>query len=106
MSAVNDYSLTGFNNELGDIDTFDLGLISGQQYSITITCDDIIFDFNANADGEKMDLTDVTEITDFTDLEDNHMAQVGSDVVITDGANTITLEDVSLNKLDGDDFVF
>ncbi len=68
--------------------------------------DDIIFDFNANADGEKIDLTDVTGITDFTDLEDNHMAQVGNNVVITDGANTITLEDVSLNKLDGDDFVF
>ena len=34
------------------------------------------------------------------------MAQVGSDVVITDGADTITLIGVSLGNLDSNDFDF
>ncbi len=67
---------------------------------------DIIKDFNANADGEKIDLSAVSEISNFNDLDQNHMNQVGNDVVITDGSNSISLEDVDLAKLDIDDFLF
>lgn len=49
----------------------------------------------------------VTAITDFADLRDNHMAQVGADVVIDDGAGlTITLQDVDLGDLGARDFIF
>ena len=49
----------------------------------------------------------MTEITDFQDLIDNHMSQVGADVVIADGlGNTITLLGVTLSDLDAVDFVF
>jgi len=34
------------------------------------------------------------------------MAQVGADVVITDGADSITLLNVSLADLDASDFLF
>ena len=67
---------------------------------------DVITDFNANSPGEDIDLSGVTGITDFTDLVNNHMAQVGGDVVITDGADTITLLGVDLGKLDVEDFLF
>jgi serralysin len=72
--------------------------------------DDVIRDFNATNDFEKIDLSAVASITDFADLTDAgnpHMTQVGADVVIDDFAgNTITLEGVSLGDLDTADFVF
>ena len=68
---------------------------------------DVITDFDANRASEKIDLSAVTAITDLTDLLANHMTQVGSDVVITDGSNTITIEGVSLADMsNGDDFLF
>ncbi len=68
---------------------------------------DRITDFDAVDNAEKIDLAAVAAITDYTDLENNHMAQVGADVVISDGlGNTITLVGVSLAALDQNDFAF
>ncbi len=68
---------------------------------------DVITDFAATNDFERINLALVASITDFADLMANHMSQVGSDVVIdAGGGNTITLEGVSLADLDAVDFVF
>ena len=68
---------------------------------------DTIADFASTWNAEKIDLSGVAAITGFTDLSNNHMNQVGSDVVIDDGAgNTITLENVGLGELDAGDFLF
>ncbi|MGD9861712.1 MAG: laminin B domain-containing protein [Pseudodonghicola sp.] len=68
---------------------------------------DKIFGFAALNDLEKIDLSAVTEITDFTDLVDNHMSQVGLDVVIdATGGNVITLVGTQIGDLDALDFLF
>ena len=68
---------------------------------------DTITDFAASWSSEKIDLSGVVNITNYSDLSNNHMSQVGSDVVIDDLAgNTITLENVSLGDLDATDFIF
>lgn len=68
---------------------------------------DRIFGFAALNDLEKIDLSAVTEITDFTDLVDNHMSQVGLDVVIdATGGNVITLVGTQIGNLDALDFLF
>ena len=69
---------------------------------------DIIQDFAATNDLERIDLSRVAGIADFNDLVANHMNQIGSDVVIDDGSgNTITLQNVQLaDLLDGNDFIF
>lgn len=68
---------------------------------------DKIKDFDATDDNEKIDLSGVTAIVSFNDLSNNHMIQVGSDVVIdAGGGDTITLEGVSLADLNGADFIF
>jgi len=65
-----------------------------------------ITDFDALSDAETIDLTDVSNIDDFADLLANHMTQSGANVVISDGANTLTLENVNISDLDANDFVF
>ncbi len=68
---------------------------------------DTILDFDANDDGERIDLSSVTAITDFADLMANHASQAGSRVIIDDGAgNTIRLDGVALADLDPVDFLF
>ena len=68
---------------------------------------DTITDFAATNNAERINLSAVDAITDFQDLIDNHMSQVGADVVIDDGlGNTITLQSVLLSDLDAVDFVF
>ena len=68
---------------------------------------DTITDFAALNNAERIHLTDVSAITDFSDLINNHMSQVGADVVIDDGlGNTITILGVNLADLDAADFVF
>ena len=67
---------------------------------------DTITDFAATNDYEKIDLSAVTGIVDYADLLADHMAQSGSDVVITDGSNTITLQNVDLADLGAADFIF
>jgi len=65
---------------------------------------DIVTDFGQGAD--EIDLSAVSGINGFTDLSNNHLSQSGSDAVITDGADTITLENVNINDLGADDFGF
>lgn len=68
---------------------------------------DKIFGFAALNDLEKIDLSRVTAITDFTDLLDNHMSQVGLDVVIdATGGDVITVVGVQLADMDATDFLF
>lgn len=68
--------------------------------------DDIITDFDAQSDFEDINLRKVTAITSFKDLQDNHMAQVGADVVISAGANSITLKNLDIDDLGAEDFLF
>lgn len=66
---------------------------------------DKIFGFGVHVN-ETIDFSDVHEITDFADLAANHLTQIGSDVVITAGTNTLTLIDRSTTDLDALNFVF
>ena len=68
---------------------------------------DTITDFSATNNAERINLSAVSEISDFQDLIDNHLRQIGNDVLIDDLAgNTITLKGVQLSDLDAVDFVF
>ncbi|MCE7029018.1 calcium-binding protein, partial [Jiella avicenniae] len=67
---------------------------------------DTITDFDEFNSFEKIDLSAVTAITSFADLQANHLTQVGANAVITDGANTITLNNVLIADLDANDFIF
>ena len=68
---------------------------------------DIITDFAATNNAERIDLSAVTEIEDFADLVDNHLTQDGLGALISDGlGNTITLLDVNISDLDSADFLF
>ncbi len=68
---------------------------------------DTILDFDTGAATDIVNLTQVEGIVSFADLQANHL---GSDqsgfAVITDGANSITLENVSVASLSEDDFIF
>ena len=67
---------------------------------------DVVTDFEALNNFEKIDLAGVSAITDFADLAANHLAQLGADAIITDGADTITLSGVDIADLDANDFLF
>ncbi|MDJ1008506.1 MAG: calcium-binding protein [Paracoccaceae bacterium] len=68
---------------------------------------DIVTDFAAQNDFERIDLAAVTAIADFDDLVGNHLTQSGGDVLIDTGnGDSITLVGVSLTDLDVFDFVF
>ena len=67
---------------------------------------DVITDFDEFSAAEVIDLSLVSAITDFSDLQANHLSQNGADAVITDGANTITLNNVLIADLGADDFDF
>ncbi|WP_282078315.1 calcium-binding protein [Epibacterium ulvae] len=68
---------------------------------------DVVRDFNANQDGEDIDLSAVGTIRNFNDLSRNHIEQVGNEVVIDAlNGNTITLRNVQLDDLDAGDFIF
>ena len=67
---------------------------------------DTIRDFDANNNAEDIILRGVTGITSFADLSANHMSQVGTSVVIEDGAGlTITLLNVDIADLGAGDFI-
>ncbi|WP_052261778.1 calcium-binding protein [Leisingera sp. ANG-M1] len=69
--------------------------------------DDVIRDFEADNNNEKIDLSGVRWIKSMRDLRNNHISQDGDDVVIDDlHGNTITLEDVLLADLGRADFIF
>lgn len=67
---------------------------------------DTITDFDAANDFERIDLTNVTGITGFADLAANHLQQSGTDTLIVDGPNVITLAGVAIADLDAADFIF
>ncbi|MCV6592805.1 MAG: calcium-binding protein, partial [Silicimonas sp.] len=67
---------------------------------------DVITDFDEFSGAEEIDLAMVTAIIDFADLTANHLSQVGANAVITDGANTITINNVLITDLDAGDFNF
>ncbi|MEP3638901.1 MAG: hypothetical protein ABJ358_08260 [Rhizobiaceae bacterium] len=68
---------------------------------------DILLGFQRNFSGEVIDLTAVSEIVDFADLQANHLSQVGSDAVISDGlGNSLTLIGINETGLDADNFAF
>jgi len=68
---------------------------------------DTITDFAARNNAEKIDLDRVDAITGFKDLKNNHMSQVGDNVVIDDHAGTkIILLDTDLGDLGRFDFIF
>ena len=68
---------------------------------------DIITDFHATNDGEKIDLSGVLGILDMADLISLHTNQVNADVVITYGlGDSIILQGVDLGELDVNDFIF
>lgn len=58
--------------------------------------DDMIMDFE---DSDIIDLRGLTGVASYADLFDNHMFQVGDDVVIEVGSDTLTLRDVTLGEL-------
>lgn len=70
--------------------------------------DDVITDFSTGGRKEKIDLRAISEITSFRDLRNNHLSENDDgDAVITDNdGNTITLTDVSIGDLSGNDFLF
>ncbi len=69
--------------------------------------DDVVTDFAADNDFERIDLSGVSAITDFTDLSANHISIQGLNVVIdTGGGNSITLNNVTLSDLGDVDFVW
>ena len=68
---------------------------------------DTITDFHATNDLEKIDLSKVSSIVNMSDLVNNHMSQVGVNVVIdTGGGNSITLNSTNIADLDSADFIF
>ena len=68
---------------------------------------DRITDFNAANNREKIDLSGVSSIKHFKDLKNNHLSEVGDDVLITDaGGNTLTLNGLAISDLDKGDFIF
>ena len=94
------------NGGAGD-DTLEGGIQADQFIFEGSFGNDTITDFAATNNAERINLSAVDTITDFQDLIDNHMSQIGRDVVIDDGlGNTITLLSVTLSDLDAVDFVF
>lgn len=68
---------------------------------------DVITDFDPNDDAERIDLSAVSAISDLNDLVNNHMDQVGNNVVVRAGIFRLTVEDVTIADLsDGNDFLF
>lgn len=77
----------------------------GQDRFIFSTGQDRVHRFST--DDDQIDLSGESGIVDFTDLQNNHMEQVGLDVVISNGADdTMTLLETNLADLTIDNFIF
>jgi len=82
----------------GGTDTFVFGNKFGK---------DTITDYDATNNKEKIDFSAVDAIVDMSDLRDNHMTQVGADIVIdATSGNILTLLDVDFTDLNKNDFIF
>lgn len=67
----------------------------------------VVTDFDATSDGERVRVSTSNAITNATDLFNNHVFVQGSDVLIDDlNGMTLLLENVSLADLDAQDFIF
>ncbi|MCC1495091.1 calcium-binding protein [Cognatishimia sp. F0-27] len=68
---------------------------------------DRITDFNA-AEGDQIDLSGMNTVTSYFDMMANHIAQNGADVIIrgNNGEGTLRIEDVTIDTLNADDFLF
>lgn len=67
---------------------------------------DTITDFSATNIFEKIDLSAVSEIADLSDLMENHIRQLGSNVIIETGNNSsVTLRNTNVADLDATDFL-
>lgn len=67
---------------------------------------DVITDFELSGDADILDFSEVTEITSFSDLMSNHAKQDGDDVIVSLGSHRITLQDVALDELNAEHFLF
>ncbi len=68
---------------------------------------DLVFGFQENLSGERIDLSSVAQITSFNDLMSNHIRDVGKHVEIFDGVgNTMIVRGVNVVDLDTSDFLF
>lgn len=67
---------------------------------------DTVTGFDRLQVGEVIDISAISSIVDFADLVANHLTQSGANVVITVGADTITLTGVQVANLLADDFLF
>ncbi len=67
---------------------------------------DVIRDFEASNNSEKIDLSAVVDITSYNDLINNHLSDSAGGAVIASGSHTITLEGVTVSELDTNDFIF
>lgn len=68
---------------------------------------DKIRDFNPNTGAEDIDLSAMASITGYSDLSNNHMSQVGFDVVINaGGGDVLTLVGIDIGDLAANDFLF
>lgn len=68
---------------------------------------DTIGDFAVSNRLEHIDLSGVAAISNFNDLMNNHIEQIGADVLITAGeGSTILIEDVNLEQLNSSEFAF
>jgi Ca2+-binding RTX toxin-like protein len=65
---------------------------------------DTVTDFQNGHD--HIDLSGWAAIKDFQDLEAHHLSVSGNDLVITAGADTLTIEHMAKAQLDASDFVF
>ena len=71
---------------------------------------DVIQDFQVHGTGTQGDLVRLAGFSDHSfsqALADGHIAQSGSDVIISDGTNVVaTLQNISLATLHAHDFMF
>lgn len=68
---------------------------------------DRITDFNAANNLEKIDLSGLSSIKGYKDLKNNHLSELGGDVVITSAnGSTLTLDGLEIADLDRGDFIF
>lgn len=96
-----DTLLGGTGNDIlqGDFNADEFAFVDGHG-------DDLITDFEATNDLERINLRNISEIDGFDDLMNNHTSQVGTDVVIDTGnGNSVTLSGVDMADLDQADFI-
>jgi len=67
---------------------------------------DVVTDFSI-ADGDKIDLSGLSGVNNFTQISASHLAQDGSDAVITDDSgDTLILQGVDKDDLTSSQFIF